>query len=616
MTKNHVVYIGKDSDFFNQLKTCMESEFKLIDFFENNLSIASLVRTIYGAIIMDCQYKGSLAIMEAIRSSVDKDIMPYILLVGNIQELKAIKNQLTIRNYPDDISLKNIHPACIVNQLNFVIKSSEEIKKEAQMGSKEVIKGELKTSSYGKLIFNLYEANFTGKLLIESLSEKAVIKFFDGKPVEVKFNKIQFTLGRILLKKGLLSEENYLKSLDIMVKEGKRHGDALISLNLLKPSDIADAIREQFYEKLAYFFSKEQGDYLIVKEEPEVFNFSYPKIDIYHLIYDGIKRYAPIGLLMNRYIDFKENYIAIKDKFTLLKDKIPFDNLEKEMLDYLSEPKRFIEILEQFAKDYNTVFRVIETLISFDMISFAENLDMAKEISSWANPKMIEIKESIMKDYVDLKEKNYYEILGISFDADEKEIKKRYLELAKKYHPDRYSHIPLTRDLLTKINETFQIVQTAYNVLSNKSSRESYDQTIKSPIIKEMMEKTENIVNAEIAFKKGEFFLKRRDYKNAHLHLKEAVKLYDKEPEYLVSYAIASIFLKNSEEDGYFKEARKALEKAVYINPYYEKSYYYLGILNKLEGRSEEAKLCFKKVLNINPDNKEAYLELKSLEKI
>ena len=65
---------------------------------------------------------------------------------------------------------------------------------------------------------------------------------------------------------------------------------------------------------------------------------------------------------------------------------------------------------------------------------------------------------------------NYYEVLGVANDATQDEIKIKFRELAKKTHPDK-----------TKVNseEKMSELNKAYEVLSDKERRETYDKYIK-----------------------------------------------------------------------------------------------------------------------------------------
>lgn len=62
---------------------------------------------------------------------------------------------------------------------------------------------------------------------------------------------------------------------------------------------------------------------------------------------------------------------------------------------------------------------------------------------------------------------NYYEILGVSREADDNEIKKQYRKLAIKYHPDK-NKTQEGKDKFKKINE-------AYQTLSDPFKRDKYD---------------------------------------------------------------------------------------------------------------------------------------------
>lgn len=67
-----------------------------------------------------------------------------------------------------------------------------------------------------------------------------------------------------------------------------------------------------------------------------------------------------------------------------------------------------------------------------------------------------------------MSKRDYYEVLGVSRDATNDEIKKAYRKLARKYHPDANKD---DRNAAEKFKE----VSEAYSVLSDPGKRESYD---------------------------------------------------------------------------------------------------------------------------------------------
>ncbi len=65
--------------------------------------------------------------------------------------------------------------------------------------------------------------------------------------------------------------------------------------------------------------------------------------------------------------------------------------------------------------------------------------------------------------------RDYYEVLGVDKSASQDDIKKRYRQLAKKYHPD------MNRENREEAEEKFKELSEAYEVLADPEKRKRYD---------------------------------------------------------------------------------------------------------------------------------------------
>ena len=112
--------------------------------------------------------------------------------------------------------------------------------------------------------------------------------------------------------------------------------------------------------------------------------------------------------------------------------------------------------------------------------------------------------------------KDYYKILEINKNATVDEIKKAYRKLAKKWHPDKNMNNP-------KAEEKFKEIQEAYDILSDKTEREKYDNPYTSSkedpfagfdFFKNFSRKTENKKSDYSFFEEMESFFNEKNMRN------------------------------------------------------------------------------------------------------
>lgn len=147
--------------------------------------------------------------------------------------------------------------------------------------------------------------------------------------------------------------------------------------------------------------------------------------------------------------------------------------------------------------------------------------------------------------------KDPYEILGVPRNATKEQIKKAYIELAKKYHPDKYQNNPLSE----LAEEKFKEIQEAYDYLmknkgsynsesyrssySNSSSSNSVFVEVRNFINMGRFDQANSILEsypertAEWYFLKSVIYAKQGFLNQANSFLAEALRLDPANPEYL-----------------------------------------------------------------------------------
>ncbi len=221
--------------------------------------------------------------------------------------------------------------------------------------------------------------------------------------------------------------------------------------------------------------------------------------------------------------------------------------------------------------------------------------------------------------------KDYYEILGVSPNASQAEIKQNYKKLVKKYHPDRHQNNPL-KDLTL---EKFKEIKEAYEVLGDKEKRKNYDRNQNNT--GQQQTNRRNYSQFEQLLEEISTLLENRQWSRAKTKANQAINLESNHPLPYAFRALANLNLNQAtnslsdfreaenlgaemgwffanygvalNEAARFNKAIKKLKKAIEIDGQVPNYIAHLAIAYESSGNTNLADRYWNKLKRIDPNN-------------
>ena len=510
---------------------------------------------------------------------------------------------------------------------------------------------------------DLYVGRRSGMLTFSRGDERRALRFRWGHIVHADTNVREDRMGEVLVRQGRLSAADLKRATGFVLRDRKRLGHVLLELGMLPGDAIEDALALHVREMLSKVFSWTEGDYQFVAED----SFAAApgdvtlKISTGDLILEAARSVADpdvvryylgdidqvLGLAADPLLRFQRLTLTPADGYVLSRvdgtlsarevvAMIPmpaeathrslFGLLSTGMIEYLALPAKPRLAAEPppaapvFAPppapplvQAETAAPAAAAVPSGDGPADGQaraHEEIVLEAPLTDDPRRIEILEAFEAH----ERGTHFDVLGITRDATEAEVKEAYFRLAKRFHPDVH-HDPALADLRDKIEAIFMGLGEAYEVLRNPRIRAKYECELgpapgePRPEVRAFDPAQEARLAAE-AIRRAARSLADEKYWEAIQILEPAVLRAEGRDRQEGRLLLARSYMKNV---NWMKQAEELLLGLLGEDPGNVGALLVLAQIYRDRGFRTRATTTLRRVLELAPDNREAHEQLAAL---
>ncbi len=599
------------------------------------------------------------AFCRTVRKTPKGKNLPLVITSAIYKEtalLNRLREELNVTFFPKPFQVREFTKE-ISRMMN--LENSDSIEPEEKefvdrVTMSQPFKGKLQERSMPSLLLDIQNIEGTGVLKLERGKIKKEIFFLFGRPVGAESNIRHENLGNYLVSKNIISKEQHHKLLSSARENHISFLKALMELNKFDESLVLKYHSSLVKVRIVNAFKWHKGEYSFLPGDSFSDRIIKAPVDPIALVFAGLKRITDLDTITDKLQDDITSLIKItkrgekhKSEFQRIFGAKIYDEIENnktslgELLGKGIDPMTLythifvmaetgmIEFKKQEnAKDESLNLSMLEDPLNLSNLkkAAAPSKNPEEEISIVANvpaPESEEEEESglildlpievddeedkklinqLKKFYLDIHEKDFFEILGVDKDASQKEIDSAFAVLQSQFSYDMFEDVDLGSDH-AKLEEISEFLKIAKETLSDPVKRKRYkDQNLKQK------KKGASFVEAEVYAKKAEQALNQD---NKSVALKNIDKAIEVEPDIGDYHAIKAKIMQSKGQPT--EKVISTLETALELDPESVIINFTAAEIFKSMDKMDRAINLYQKVLENRPEHKEAFAKLEKI---
>ncbi len=452
-----------------------------------------------------------------------------------------------------------------------------------------LLRGELSEQPFFQVFAQLARSRASGLLVVRREKVKKIVGFQDGRPVAVKSNLLADCLGRVMVRAGMLTEDQCASSVERAKATGRRQGEALLELGYANERLIEEALELQVDQKLLDLFGWESGELHFLPNATDEQSVTAVGRSAVRVLHEGLSRF------------FDERHLAalLGDIEALAARLLPGGAEAGTTLENATELLPMVAALDGRRPLSELVeARVVEAPQALALVLALKLVGLCELVPPSAPPKRasmplerFELEDPTSPDSArrlqerieELGAVTYYERLGVTRRASMEEIHQAYLAQARDYHPDK--HFQTAPAELKRLAERlFDLYIEAQSVLESPEERVAYDEATPET----GAERAERILRADEAYRAGRALVTEAKFAEARERFREAFEGYPEEPDFLAWLALA-LFQANAQSLEAADRSLTMLAEARRRHPRLEEAALFAAHIHRAVGRAKEA---------------------------